>query len=79
MEAIVLLLSQVIPPLIQLGINVAPYVAAASDSVNALVTGNHITPEQEAALRSQISALEAQWADVVKAAEAEAAVDQQAS
>ncbi len=71
MEAIILLLTQVIPPLIQLGINVIPLIGEARNAIDALSTGNHITPDQAADLHAQTEALESQWAAVLQAAQDE--------
>lgn len=62
-----------LPTLIQAGVTVAPLIGNVKTAIDALVSGNHITDDQAAALRAQTTTIEAQWAEVEKAAEAEVA------
>lgn len=71
MEAVMLLLTQVIPPLMKLGVDVAPYLMNGWATITALETGNHITADQAAELRAKTTALEGEWADVLAQAERE--------
>ncbi len=73
MEAIVLLLTQVIPPLIKLGMDVLPLIQNGREAITALETGNHISADQAASLRATTDDLEGEWAAVLAKAEAEAA------
>lgn len=64
------------PALIKLGMDVAPLISVGKDAVEALVEGHHVPPEQAEALRANVAALEAAWAEQVSKAQAEQQLQQ---
>jgi len=71
MEAVLILLNQVVPSLLKLGVDVLPFITAGRNTINALQGGNHITDDQAAELRRLTESREAEWSEILRTARAE--------